>query len=254
MLDNLSIGETEVIFFAAPGALESQSEMVVMAEPRPAPFFLGDDLALDFLNTVAAPSGEEIEWLANGGDLVDWLDAAHAVPAKVAAQFRAEDGSRALDAVASEARALREWFRGFVEARAGKPLERCALRQLARLNELLERDESYRQIELAPSANKGEGDDHGALRWGARRRWRNARSLLLPIAEAIGDLVCRKDFSLVRHCEGPSCALWFFDISKAHGRRWCSMALCGNRAKAAAHRARLRDAAKPSARPSTGSG
>jgi len=214
-----------------------------MAEPRPAPFFVGDDLALDFLNSVAAPWDDEIEWLASGGDLVAWLEAAHALPAKIAAQFRAQAGSRALDAVASEARALREWFRAFVGAHAGTPLERSALRELSRLNPLLEEDEAYRRIELAPSAGaeEADGEHHGALRWGTGRRWRNARTLLLPIAEAMGNLVCRKDFALVRRCEGPTCTLWFLDVSKAHARRWCSMAVCGNRAKAAAHRARLRE-------------
>src|SRR5215469_1506722 len=214
-----------------------------MAEPRPAPFFIADDLALDFLNTLAAPWDEEIEWLATGADLVAWLDAAHAVPAKMAAQFRTQGGSRALDAVASEARALREWFRAFVAKHAGTPLDSSALRELSRLNPLLEEDETYRQIELAPLADgqEAEAEHEGPLRWGTRRRWRNARALLLPIAEAIGDLVCRKDFTLVRHCEGPTCTLWFLDVSKAHARRWCSMAVCGNRAKAAAHRARARE-------------
>ena len=56
----------------------------------------------------------------------------------------------------------------------------------------------------------------------------------------MGDLVCGKDFILVRNCEGLSCAMWFYDVSKGHARRWCSMAVCGNRAKAAAHRARAR--------------
>jgi len=218
-----------------------------MAEPRPAPFFIGDDLALDFLNTVAAPWDEEIEWLANGADFLAWLDAAHAVPAKIAAQFRAEGGSRALDAVADDARTLREWFRTFTAKHAGTPLDRSALRELSRLNPLLEEDETYRQIELAPSegAEETDGGHEVPLRWGTRRRWRNARALLLPIAEAIGDLVCREDFTLVRRCEGPTCTLWFLDVSKAHARRWCSMAVCGSRAKAAAHRARARlDAAE----------
>jgi len=32
--------------------------------------------------------------------------------------------------------------------------------------------------------------------------------------------------------------MWFYDRTKSHRRRWCSMALCGNRAKARAHRER----------------
>ena len=55
----------------------------------------------------------------------------------------------------------------------------------------------------------------------------------LPYAQ-----VALADFRLIRGCEGPVCTLLFLDRTKAHGRRWCSMAVCGNRAKAAAHRAR----------------
>lgn len=213
-----------------------------MAKPRPAPFFIGDDLALDFLNSIAAPWGHEIEWLANGDDFVAWLEQAHAVPRTVSAHFRADTQSRALDSVASEARKLREWFRGFVRKHAGEVLGPRALKDLRLLNQLLDRDEIYQQIEAAPRGEPGNTDtgSHPALRWRAKRRWKDPKTLLLPIAEAIGELVCNKDFTLVRKCEGPTCSLWFFDVSKSHARRWCSMAVCGNRAKAAAHRARTR--------------
>jgi predicted RNA-binding Zn ribbon-like protein len=44
----------------------------------------------------------------------------------------------------------------------------------------------------------------------------------------------------VKACEGPACTLLFADHTRGHARRWCSMALCGNRAKQAAHRHRLK--------------
>lgn len=43
----------------------------------------------------------------------------------------------------------------------------------------------------------------------------------------------------VRRCAGPTCVLFFYDPSGR--RRWCSMAACGNRAKARRHYARQRD-------------
>jgi predicted RNA-binding Zn ribbon-like protein len=137
---------------------------------------------------------------------------------------------------------LREWFRTFVSDHAGRPLDPAALNELAPLNQVLGRDESYRQVALAsPSTSEAiDGDGHSALHWQHRRHWRTSEALLLPIAEAMGELVCRQDFTLVRKCEGPTCTLWFHDVSKGHARRWCSMAVCGNRAKAAAHRARSR--------------
>ncbi|QKW39961.1 CGNR zinc finger domain-containing protein [Actinomadura sp. NAK00032] len=39
----------------------------------------------------------------------------------------------------------------------------------------------------------------------------------------------------VKHCAHPDCVLHFFDATKSGTRRWCSMAICGNRAKAARH-------------------
>jgi len=213
-----------------------------MADPRPDPFFIGDDLALDFLNSAAAPWGRQIEWVADGGDLVAWLEQAHAVPADAAAGFRAGPDLRALNAVASQARELREWFRGFVCDHAGRPLDPESLIALAPLNRLLECDDSYRQVASALASDAVDHAGHGALHWRRRRHWRKPDMLLMPIAEAMGDLVCRKDFTLVRKCEGAGCTLWFHDASKAHARRWCSMAVCGNRAKAAAHRARRRTA------------
>ena len=213
-----------------------------MAGLRPPPFFVGDDLALDFLNSVAAPWGEQIEWLASGDDLIAWLEQAHMAPASALPELRKRVGPRSLDAVATRARELREWFRTFVRDHAGKPLRPRALRELAPLNQLLEGDEIYRQIRAAQVADtaKYSLDADRAFRWENERRWRSPDTLLLPIAAAMGDLVCQKDFTLVRKCEGPTCTLWFVDVSKAHARRWCSMAVCGNRAKAAAHRARAR--------------
>jgi len=214
-----------------------------MLEVRPAPFFIGDDRALDFLNSVAAPAGRVIEWLEHGEDFLAWLEAAHAVPAEIVAYFRKDAAPRALDAAASQARELREWFRSFVSEHAGKPLHARDLRELAPLNALLAGDQAFRQIETAGAGKADHGERRRPLRWQGQRRWDSPKSLLLPLAEAMGELICERDFTLVRECEGPTCTLWFLDVSKAHARRWCSMAACGNRAKAAAHRVRARSGA-----------
>jgi predicted RNA-binding Zn ribbon-like protein len=74
------------------------------------------------------------------------------------------------------------------------------------------------------------------------RRWRSPESLLLPIGEALAKFVCEEDFSNVKACEGHHCTLIFADHTRGHRRRWCSTAVCGNRAKVAAHRQRLKEA------------
>jgi predicted RNA-binding Zn ribbon-like protein len=111
-----------------------------------------------------------------------------------------------------------------------------ALQQVQPLNRILERDDSFGQIVV----NDEERDGPSGLKWIDRRRWRSPESLLLPIAREIAHVICDEDFSLVRACEGHTCTLMFVDRTKSHRRRWCSMAVCGNRAKQAALRERLR--------------
>ena len=63
---------------------------------------------------------------------------------------------------------------------------------------------------------------------------------LTGIAEAAARLVSTFEPARIRRCASDVCGAWFLDTSKAGRRRWCSMALCGNRAKASVHRSRLR--------------
>ena len=148
--------------------------------------------------------------------------------------------------LAAQARALREWFRGFVSAHKGRPLKPRVLDELEPLNRVLARDEEFGQIiardnsrkAKALRAEQGEEEPSSELEWSQQRRWRSPDSLLLPIAKAMADLVCDVDFSHVKACEGHNCTLLFVDRTRGHARRWCSMAVCGNRAKQAAHRVR----------------
>jgi predicted RNA-binding Zn ribbon-like protein len=62
--------------------------------------------------------------------------------------------------------------------------------------------------------------------------------MLAPVAEWAADLLADGDFELIRRCESEECVLWFYDRTKSHHRRWCSMATCGNRHKVAQYRMR----------------
>jgi predicted RNA-binding Zn ribbon-like protein len=196
--------------------------------------FIADAQALDFLNSVATPVDERIEWLCDGAGLLNWLAQAGLVSEAVLEQARSQSRPGELDKVAEQARDLREWFRGFVQSHRGRRLARDDLKELQPLNRLLGRDESYTQI-VSVAGRKA-----GALELQMSRRWRSPEALLLPIAEVLARFVCSQDFSDVKACEGPACTLLFADQTRGKARRWCSMAICGNRAKQAAYRRRLK--------------
>lgn len=194
---------------------------------------LADDQALDFLNSTATPVRDVVDLIEDGRSYVAWLEHAGLVSgadvAAVSGLFAADE----LDAVAAQAVALREWLRTVVAAWAGpgdgtdEPIP-SAVR--SRLNDVLRHDHAFVQV---PSG-------HGGRDVVRARHWHDPQQLLVPVAEAAARLLIAGDPALVRRCEGPTCTLWFYDRTKSHRRRWCSMAVCGNRAKARNHRERNR--------------
>ena len=127
---------------------------------------------------------------------------------------------------------MRELFRDLVAQMQAGGHKAVSVENVERLNAVLERDSRFERMERDRDGQR--------LRLVAGRPWREPAEMLMPIAVAMADLICNIDVGLLRQCENPVCTLWFYDRTKAHRRRWCSQAVCGNRAKAAAHRARAR--------------
>jgi predicted RNA-binding Zn ribbon-like protein len=195
--------------------------------------FVADAEGLDFLNSIATPTDTTIDWIADGEGFLSWLEQAKLAPPDVIAHFRAGAMPGELDAVAAQARSLREWFRTFVNERRGRPLNGSDLPALAPLNRLLERDEGFMTVVSQEAEGPG-------LALQAQRRWRSPEALMLPIGESLARFVCEEDFTHIKSCEGEHCTLVFADHTRGRQRRWCSMAACGNRAKQAAHRERAK--------------
>jgi predicted RNA-binding Zn ribbon-like protein len=190
--------------------------------------FVADSSGLDFLNSIATPVDTPVDWIGDGAGLVAWLREARIVPAPTLDGIEQNTTPKVLDTVAAQARELREWLRRFVVKHKGRPLFLRDARELEPLNALLRQDQSYFQVVVGKEG----------LRLDAQRRWPTPDSLLIPIAETIARLISDEDFTHIKACEGHLCTLMFADHTRAHGRRWCSMGICGNRAKVSAHRKR----------------
>lgn len=202
---------------------------IAIVEPKPAeaeweshinitaPLFLADDLALDFVNTKFGVGDGKREFLDSDAAVLDWLQRAGLPTLKFKAKARR-------GGLLESALALRESARGLLEKRKAVQMGNPVV-----LNRLLALDNSYLQLAWSKPQS---------VRCVQLRRVTSAEALLVPVAEAVATLIVETDFSLVRKCESSDCTFWFYDRTKSHGRRWCSMALCGNRMKVAAFRAR----------------
>ena len=175
----------------------------------------GDHPALDLMNTVMTLDGEQVERWRSDGEVLAWLHAA--VPPAVELPAKAPPG------LLAASRVLREQLRQLLAQRKDG-----AVPDLALLNALLAR--APRQLVLR--------EEEGQARLKIRYLGDAQDALLAPVVEAAAQLLSESRFELVKRCENPACTLWFLDKSKSHQRRWCSMALCGNRHKVATFRKR----------------
>jgi predicted RNA-binding Zn ribbon-like protein len=186
---------------------------------------------LDFVNTEAVGSdGQTLDLLRDFGDLTSWLSEARLLTSEEAraAQGRWRNKAEGKGAF-EQAVALRARLRAGVKQLVSKgPVPEETLEDL---NRILGKGAPAHEI-----VRKGR---HYHLEM--RREVREAEDVLLPIAEAAADLLCRSDLRLIKKCQNPACVLYFLDVSKNHARRWCSMAVCGNRSKVAAHYRRHSD-------------
>jgi predicted RNA-binding Zn ribbon-like protein len=201
-----------------------------MNATAPQPLFLAGHPAIDFLNSAYAPAGQRVETLIDGRALLEWMVRAKLLGEDESAALQRRFTRKALDAVAQEARDVREWARAWLTAWRANPA-RDYSDEIAVLNRLLARETRGREL-IAVKRRLALLD---------RSRFADANALLGPIAVEIARLVTQEDPALIKACAGADCTLWFLDRTKAHRRMFCSAAACGNRAKVAAFRLRQRE-------------
>ena len=186
------------------------------------PLFVGDHPALDLLNTIVRLGDALMDVWQSDDDVMAWLTRTGLVrrglgEAKGASQFRR-------GALLTAARRLRDVMRRLVVARKmNKRLD------LAPLNQILAKGRSYCVVKRTKANGLSVVRQYEAA---------TPEALLAPLAEAAAEFLATADFDLVRACEGPDCVLWFYDRTKSHRRRWCSMEACGNRNKVTRFRSR----------------
>jgi len=66
----------------------------------------------------------------------------------------------------------------------------------------------------------------------------SARSAVGLIAAAAAKVAIERRLDRIKICPADDCRWAFYDTSRNRSRQWCSMEVCGNRAKARAHRER----------------
>ena len=187
------------------------------------------EATFDFLNTNDTDNGFPVEKLPSLDEALAWFvnrgvihhEGADRVRAKVATQSDAV--AKDLDRVHTVRDALREVAEAIVEKRAPRA------GALQTVNRALH---ARQVIELIP-ATDGVSVDH-------RHVGDPIDDALARLAEPLVTELTAGHPERIRICASDTCQWVFYDASRTSRRRWCDMATCGNRAKAARHRARAR--------------
>lgn len=197
---------------------------------EPAKFFLiAGNLSVDFVNTEIVENGAAKDLLADFADLAAWAAATNLLEESEAKKLVADwSGRKAVREVLVQAKSFRKILREMVAGLAqGEAASETAI---AAINAEVKNQSGA--IEVRKTENGFEKL--------FRADFREPRQLLAPVAESAADLLCYGNPVFLKKCEGDGCVLYFYDTTKNHSRRWCSMAGCGNRAKAAAFYQRRR--------------
>jgi predicted RNA-binding Zn ribbon-like protein len=192
---------------------------------------LAGDPGLDFLNSEGVSNRKHLELIRDGASYLRWLSDTGLIGDSDLPEITRIFEAPELDRIAGDAVALRAWIRPFMYQWVASTDSQVPGEVIDRLNRVLATDQRFGSITATGP---------GIVAFTERRRWRDSRQLLVPPAEALASLLVSGDRSLIRKCESPSCTLFFYDRTKSHARRWCSMAVCGNREKVRNHRRRAR--------------
>jgi predicted RNA-binding Zn ribbon-like protein len=169
---------------------------------------------------------EQVRAFVNTLDILDETDVIGS-PSALAAWFRerglAPEGVRATKADLARATELREALRSILlrhtgeaieDGKAHRTLDQAACRARLRL-----RFDDHGRAVLEPRA----GGVDGAL------------GRLLAIVQ---ESMAQGTWERLKACRDPACEWAFYDHTKNRSGAWCTMQVCGNRAKARAYRAR----------------
>lgn len=184
------------------------------------------ETALDFVNTKELVKGEPFDHFGSTAEALEWLQGHGLIHHGSTAVGTGDEA--ALRRIRRTRAALRELADATYEGRPPGP------QAIAEVNRALR---ARQVIELVPSPD--------GLRLDHRHVGDPVDDALANLADPIVREIAAGRPERLRECASETCRWIFYDDSRTGRRRWCDMASCGNRAKAARHRARARAADQP---------
>src|SRR6185369_417403 len=183
--------------------------------------FIGNNLSLDFVNTVGFISSENpTENLNSFSDLIEWskqgklISDDEAIVIFTKAKENILESERVFRRVLRLRKSVYDIFRSVISG-----------------EEISDEDLTILNRELSLAMSKAEiFSREGELIWD----WKNdgIERILFLITRIAAQLLTSSDLEKLKCCSGENCGWLFYATSKNKRRQWCDMRDCGNLAKA----------------------
>jgi predicted RNA-binding Zn ribbon-like protein len=176
--------------------------------------------------------GHRVDLMDNDQDLLTWIEEAGLTDRTRPTSAAGRGGLPVSEHTFQQAKTFRTVLRETVERIVTR--NQVSRSSVASINEMLaHRTGSFELVRTRQGFTRQFHADSSRDTW-----------ILGALAEAAADLLSNADLSLMKKCKNSACILYFYDTTKNHTRNWCSMGLCGNRMKVAAHYRRMRSKKK----------
>jgi len=175
--------------------------------------FISNNIALDFVNTVVAIRGRLVDLLQDRSNLIDWLNATNLCV----------DISKVDSSLLDSALELRATLRNILTAK----IDSVSVQEkdLAIVNQYLSNHSTQKTLFF----------ESGEYVLQPAQKTLTSSMLLGVLAYEAASLIASTQSQQIKRCKNNECQLIFLDTSRSRKRQWCSMDVCGNRAKVATH-------------------
>ena len=184
---------------------------------------MNEFLCLEFANTIVIQHRKRVDLIGSPEELMQWLLEKNILAPAALSELNHKWSKSEQNRLTQIAQNFRDELRAMAE----KVVAKREIPESSResINDLLAQQSEYSSIERTRSGFE--------IR--KHRELDRPEQLLFSIAESAAALLCEANLALVKKCSNPECTLFFFDSTKNHRRRWCSMQTCGNRMKVDAY-------------------
>jgi predicted RNA-binding Zn ribbon-like protein len=215
-------------------ATQSTAGVLTQMVVTPTTFvFIGERLWLDFVNTDDLRRGVRVDVLRDFDALIQWLCSAGVLDGE-----RATGIGRRAEQATGRCRRLRWSMLAVCARRSGRSPSAAPSRKKRAPTHSRRSTACWAGARALVASEPG---DDGSFKHSFVPVGDAFAGLMIPVVESAAEALVGAELLRVRRCADGRCPRVFFDSTRNGRRRWCDMATCGNRAKAARFRARERD-------------